>query len=349
MTKIFWRIGLVAVVCGIGLGVWIIGCCKKPTDPPPPEPGEHLFYVAARLANNRSMVKTFSVERRAFIDSFTIDSFQIGNIAIAGNDEKLFMASRNEGVRVYDIKSKELLFATTEYCCGGRVSPNSEYYEAYSGGMRLFRTANYQEIYCDSARASFSNFSFDSKYCLYTRSDSIMVYNISGDSIEGSFGLTRNGSLFHVYEIWPTIDMKKLFLIGNQGPYLYFAVTDFGTDTVRVLQAPLRTWGEEAVVSPDGRYLYFVNTPYTDYEMPRMKIDVYDVKTEQLVTSISTREHSLFEPQYIALTSDGKYLMATPWSLGGCDVLLIDAQNFSVIGSYQFGYQIIPEEVCTKH
>jgi WD40 repeat protein len=349
MKNIFWQIGLVVVVCGIGVGVWIVGCSKKPTDPPPPEPGEHLFYVAARLAGDRSMVKTFSVEQRAFIDSFTIDSFQIGNIAVAGNDEKLFMASRNEGVRVYDIKSKELLFATTEYCCGGRVSPNSEYYDAYAGGLRLFRTDGYHEIHYDSHGSGGGSFSYNSDYFIYKRDSNIIVYNIQGDSIENSFQLTRNGLFFRIYKIWPTTDMKKLFLIGNQGWLLYFAVTDFGTDTVRTLQAPLRTWGEEAVVSPDGRYLYFVNTPYTDYEMPRMAIDVYDVKTERLVTSISTREHSLFEPQYIALTSDGKYLMATPWSLGGYDVLLIDAQNFSVIGSYNFGYQIIPEEVCTKH
>jgi hypothetical protein len=347
MRRVFFK----AAVCLtlLVLSVYLPGCSEKSTEPPPGQPSEHLFYISARLDENKSLVKIFSVEKRAFIDSLIFDSFQIGNVAVIGNDERLLITSRNEGVRVYELESKKLLFATVEYCCGGRTSPNSAYYEAYSDGMRLFQAADYQEIYFDSGSASFSSFSADSKYCLYTRSDSIVIFNILGDSIEYCYGLTFDDSFFHVYEIWPTIDMKKLFLIGYFGGYLDFAVSDFGKDSVRLLQAPLNTWGEDAVVSPNGHYLYFVNTPYTDYEMPRMKIDVYDVQTEQIVTSISTREYSYFEPQHVALSSDGMYLMATPWSLGGYDVLLIDAVNFEVIGSYQFGDQIIPEEVCTKH
>jgi len=325
-----------------------LSCCDddNPVNPPPPEYGEHLFYVSARLPDSQSLVKTFSVEQDAFIDSFIVDSFPIDYMAVAENDERLFLVG--PGMRVYDLDTKELLCSTTDYCCGLHISNNSAYYASGGYGIRLFRTDNYQQIYYDSGSSAFGDFSFDSRYYLYTSSHTIMTYNIRGDSIESSFGLTRNGSLFRVYGLWPTNDMEKLFIYGNQGNTLYFAVTDLGGDSVRVLQAPLRTWGVDVEISPDGRYLFFVNTPYTDFEMPRMKIDVYDVATEQLLTSISTQEYYYFEPQHIALTADGKYLMATPWNLGGFDVLLIDARNFSVIGRYQFRDQIIPEIVCTK-
>lgn len=349
MKEVFLKYAL--ILCALGGVVGLIGdgCERKPTNPPPIEPGEHLFYVVGRFDGTNSLIRTFSVEKKAFIDSFTLDSFYVSNIAVAGDNEALYVGSANQGVRFYDIKSKSLLFGSTEYCCGGRISRDSKYYEAYSSGLRLFEVDGHHEVYYDSNGSSGGSFSHDSEYFLYKRDSNIIVYNLQNDSIENSFQFSRNGSFFRIYKIWPTVDMKKLFLIGNQGGLLYFAVTDFGGDTVRTLQAPLNTWGEDAAVSPDGKYLYIVNTPYTDYEPPRMKIDVYEVETEQLVTSISTQEYSYFEPQYISLTSDGKYLMATPWNLGGFDVLLIDARNFDVIGSYQFADQIIPEEISTKH
>ncbi|MCK5124756.1 MAG: hypothetical protein KAR42_00725 [candidate division Zixibacteria bacterium] len=343
-------ISIKALIAVSGLIIALIasgsGCGKKPTDPPPP-PEEHLFYVASRLADNRSIVKTFSVEQEAFIDSFTIDSFEVYDMAVVGNDEKLILAGRT-GVRFYDLTRKEIILSTIEYCCLIQTSVNSEYYKSFADGTKLFRTDNYQEFYFDTSSFGSGHFCYNSEYYIYNKDSNVVSYNINGDSIEHSFKLTRNGSLFRVYNIWPTVDMKKLFLIGNQGHLLYFAVTDFGKDSVRVLQAPLRTWGEDAAVSPDGRYIYFVNTPYTDAEMPRMKIDVYDVETEQLVTSITTLVQDFWEPEHIALTSDGKYLMATPWSMGGYHILLIDAKGFKVIGSYQFGDQTIPETVCTK-
>ncbi len=347
MGKTFVTFGVIAAAVGIIVGLWIIGCNDKPTDPPPPEYGEHLFYVASRLAGNRSIVMTFSVERGAFVDSFFVDSFPIENMAVVGDNEKLFVGSRNYGIRFYDLKTKGVVYSSTDYCCGGQISPNSEYYEAYSGAKRLFKTENYQEIYHDSGGAG-GRFSFDSKYFIYLRAVDIAAYNIINDTIKYSSSLSRNESPFNVHMLWPTIDMQKLYLVGSQEWSLYFAVADFGGDTVRVLQAPLNTGGVDVAVSPDGRYVYFVNEPYADYEMPRLKIDVYDVSTEQLVTSISTREYSYFEPGRIAVTSDGTYLLATPWTFGGVDVLLIDAQNFSVIGRYKLRDQTIPETVCTR-
>jgi hypothetical protein len=347
MKRILRLIGFVALTSAITGGLLIFGCVKKSIEPPPPEPEEHFFYVSARPDNDSSVVKIFSVEQRAFVDSFTVDSFRIWNFDVQGNDERLFLAG--PGLRVYDIKSKELLYTTTDYCCDVEISNNSTYYKPLSSGTKLYRTNDYQEIYYDSNGAGSGHFSHDSRYFMYNRFDSVVAYDIIGDSIENSVGLTWNGSLFRAYKIWPTVDMKKLFLIGNQGWLLYLAVTDFGKDSVRILQAPLRTGGEDGAMSPDGKYFYFINTPYMDSEMPRLKIDVYDVHTEQLITSISTREYNFYEPQRISLSSDGKYIMVTPRIWDGCDVLLIDAQNYSVIGSYQFGYQIVPEEVCTKH
>jgi len=349
MRAIFLRAATAALALFVGVIVYFTGCGEDKGTNPDAEPAEHLFYVGTRLDGNRSLIKTFSVEQRAFIDSFVVDSFEILYMSVIGDNDKLLLSSVDEGVRFYDINSKELVYSTGEYCCGEHVSKNSEYYDAYTDRMLILNTENYSEIYQGGYHSVLGSFSFNSVYSLYTQSDSLIVYNIEGDSIEGSYQLTRNGSTFRIYKIWPTVDMSKLFLIGNQGRILYFAVTDFGGDSVRVLQAPLRTAGEDAAVSPDGNYLYFVNTPYTDHEMPRMKIDVYDVNTEQLVRSISTAEYDYFEPQEIALTADGKYLLATPYIFCGHDVLLVDAQDFSVIGSYNFGYQVLPEVVCTKH
>ena len=81
--------------------------------------------------------------------------------------------------------------------------------------------------------------------------------------------------------------------------------------------------------------------------MPSMKVDVYDVGTEELITSISTKDY-LFEPKWIVLTSDGKYLMATPWGFGAPEVLLINSTTMTIMGSYGVGDQRFPSAICTK-
>jgi len=321
-------------------------CDKKPTKPDP-EPVEHLFYIKAAIGTDSSLIKTFSIEQLKFIDSFIIDDFTVYDMAVIGNDEK-FMVTEEYRMRVYDLETKEVIYSAEGYGNPIRVSHNSEYYSVYDTRLQIRRTSDFSPIYNDTTITGYGDFSFDSRYYIYPHNHGdVMVYNIDGDSIETSFGLTRSGSPFNIYELWPSIDMSKLFLMGYNGNYLDFAVGDFGSDTLRILQSPLKTGGEEAAISPDGKHLYFINTPSQHGEMPSWKIDVYDVETEELITSISTSGYDYFEPKHIALTSDGKYLMTTPWLWGGNDVLLINAKSFEIMGNYNFGDHY-PRRICTK-
>ncbi len=321
-------------------------CDKKPTDPDP-EPENHLFYIKAAIGTDSSLIKTFSVEQLKFIDSFFIDDFTIYDMAVIGDDEK-FMVAEEYRMRVYDLETIEVIHSADGYGYPIRVSPNSEYFSTYDTRLQIRRTDDFSLIFNDTAITGYGDFSFDSKYYIYSRGyRDVMVYNIDGDSIETSFALTRNGHPFNSYKLWPSIDMSKLFLIGYYGSNLDFAVADFCTDTVRILQSPLKTGGEEVVFSPDGKHLYFINTPIQHGEMPSWKIDVFDVETEELITSFSTSEYDHFEPKHIALTSDGKYLMTTPGLWGGNDVILINAKSFEIMGSYSFGERY-PRRLCTK-
>jgi hypothetical protein len=266
---------------------------------------------------------------------------------VIGDNDRLLVAEGYR-IRVYDLDTKEIVYSADGYGYPLQISHNSKYFLAYSDRLQIRRTDDYQLIYTDAAITGTGDFSFDSKYYIYSRdSGEVIAYNIAGDSIEATFNLTKSGAVFNIYELWPSVDMSKLFLIGYYGGHLDFAVADFSTDTVRILQAPLKTWGEEAIVSPDGEHLYFVNTPLLDHELPSQKVDVYNVETEELITSISTRDYDLFEPRHIALTSDGRYLMATPRWLECYCVLLLDVKSFTVVGRFDLEEQQLPSKICT--
>ena len=321
-------------------------CCKDcPDCPTEPEPeGEHLFYVGGPVIGGDSWVKIFSVEQSKFIDSLTV-RFERFQMAVTDDDGLLLVAGYPTGFDAIDLKTKEVIYSVDNIGRHITVSPDGRYFASGNTeppwGRQIYTAEGFELVYSDTTGEGFAfgEFVLGSEYYVYSRfPGSVVAYNVIGDSVEAVFDVSLNGEPLWIYHVWPSLDNTKLFFIAGQVMTLYLGVTDFGEDSVRILRAPLKTGGEDAVVSPDNKHLYFVNMPYADYEMPSASIYIYDVASEAELPAISTREPVFYEPYEIALTSDGKYLMVISDVINNYDqVLLANARSFSVIGVYAFG------------
>jgi hypothetical protein len=336
------------VLMMISMIIWASCARDCPSCPScPGQSGEHIFYVAGEITAGVSAVKAFSVEQSKFVDSFTID-LQARDMAFLGSG-KLMLVSAPDGARIYNLLDRNITLSTSDYGGFIDIAPNRKYFATAAkspyGALQIYSVAGIELRHTDSVPGGFGHFSFDSENYLYSRyPGNIISYDISGDTYYSSFSVTRNAQPLYVYKVWPTVDMKKLFFIAGQGMTLYLGVTDFGKDSVRILRSPLNTGGEDGAISPDGKYFYFCNMPYADYEMPSRKVFVYDAGTEACIAEISTPS---YEAEKMALSSDGKYLMLMSDGLHNyMSILLVNARSMAVIGEYAFIPQVQVLAIC---
>jgi len=326
-----------------------LACDKEITPPGPVPPEEHLFYIGAAKGG---LVKVFSVEQRKFIDSIIcscIPDSIVTSLNVIG-DDSLLAISDNQGTYLINLKTK-VVVDTLNYSYM-TISPNSEYFIAKnisSGNNKELRKFDGLEYIADipGLFEHFDNQSSCVTYSLFYGGDSstISVYDIETDT-------TITGQKYSLgHEIWfwhnyPVKKLNKIFFGGSGYAYRYFAgVIDFNSDTARILRYfPLIEYMEPSIslpiVSPDEKHLFFSATIGTFWGgIPDETIYVHDVESEDSIGTIALPNG--FVPGGYTMSYDGKYITSKAFCESTSDTktsfILIDAINFTVIGTYSFG------------
>jgi hypothetical protein len=332
----------------IGLAI-LISCSHEITPPEPVDPEEHLFYIGAAKGG---LVKVFSVEQKKFIDSVVCNGIPdsiVTTLNVIG-DDSLLAISYIGGTYLINLKTKEVVDSLNY--SNMIVSPNSEYFIAGNismGDKRELHKFDGLE-YITDIPGLFEQFDNKSKcitYSLFYGADSttVSVYDIETDSTITKQKYSLGVGIWFWYS-FPVKKLNKIFFGGDAYPYRYFAgVTDFYSDTARVLRYfPLVEYGDASlslpIISPDEKYLYFSAIIGTFWGgVPDETIYVHNVESEDSIATIALPGG--FVPSAYTMSYDGKYLTTKAFSQSTSDVktefCLVDAVNFTVIGTYSFG------------
>ncbi len=340
------RIILVGLLLGLVASIAVINCDDKPPQPPPPE--EHLIYIGPEVGN---LIKVFSVEQAAFVDSFVVDSIAETDsmyIHVIG-DDSLLAVSAGQKTFIVNLMTKEV-----ESVFNARkpiFSRNSNYYFCYySTPMELHSFPDHALLPIEIPEyTAFPKFDNDEAVL------SLPYLNINGSNYDQRLGIfdlvgdsiifmpdTWQGRQILMWYNYPIGKYAKLYFGGTGGGY-YLAATDFTSDTIRILKS-YEGFSESIslpIVSPDDRYLFSSEIRGTFFGgVPDGHIYVFDAETEDSVAAIPYNNQGERICGSFLITDDSKYLMVRPFNeykdiTGVC---LIDAQAFTVIGVYDCGF-----------
>jgi hypothetical protein len=342
---------LAAVLC------LLTTCCDDCEDCPvcpEPEAEEHLFYIAPKQGN---MVKIFSVEQEAFIDSLVVDSVGVTDymkIHVIGDDSLLAVSA---GTRTYlvDLETKEIIGSFR--ASAPVFSRNSRYYFYYNSideenrRYELYLYPEHTLIFSDPNAHGFANFCNQSEIMTY------QYYVTPGDPIELGCYNALGGSASHTAMTWHgnRVTFFASQAIGSLGKtfidaatYSFFGVCDFGSDTLRSIKSFYSTGTTILVVSPDEKYVFFTDYGQTPFGyVPSGHIYVWDTETEDSVAAIPNQGIDMFN--MLVVSSDSRYLLARPYNLlnNYTAFSIIDANDFRVIGTYNCGF--LPRSITAKY
>lgn len=348
------RIFVLAALILFSAVVLYLSCCEDCPDCPTgpnDEAEEHIFYLGT---HEDGPVKVFSVEQKKFIDSFYFEFPVFGTGLDVIGDNEMLVVTHSEGTVIVDLRTRQIIYQFDDWV-DFFSSPDSRLFTVRSRSetrLELRRFEDFEVVYWDSLGRR-GQFSHDSKYLSYIRFypelvTAVVTYDIEADSVICESEKYYNGHRLYLWPYYPIISQNKLFFVGDR----HLCASDPCSDSVRILKSVL---GQELLaftISPDEKYLYFTNCPSAfGFDMPGYKVYVFDIETEELFAEIST-EALLYEPNNMAVTPDGKYLMAGSDQAGSSSCALIDAKNFKAIGVYDFGgppeRPDIPVYVTTK-
>jgi len=342
------RIPLVGLLLGIVALIAVINCKDKPT--PPPEPEEHLFYIAPAIGN---MVKVFSVERAAMVDSFMVDSvdetWQM-RIHVIGDDSLLAVSTSGKTFLV-DLESKEV---TSTFPRESVVfSRDSRYY--FNSVLWSFPDhVLVSEEAGDIMWVSFCNRSETMTYVYLKSIDEFPwptfgFYSITGDSVCNWIRYSHGGAPFAAVYSFAVSGLKRAF-IGGANPGNFLGVIDFACDTVR----PLKFFNADAwivpVVSPDDKYVFFTDVGVTQFGFsPSEHIFVFETETEDSIAAIPLEGMDMVD--YMVISDDGKYMIGRPYDLSEINdttaICLINLENYEFMGTFTCGF--LPGSISAKY
>jgi hypothetical protein len=311
---------------------------------PPHASSEHLFYVGSAW---EGIVKVFSAERRAFVDSLyfpTAYGHEI-SVYVVGQDKKLIV-NTSYASYLYDLDTKRITypFGNAEEVL---PSPNCRYvamempgHATYAYDLELRRYASDRVIYRDSV-VRMPRFSADSRLLAYVHNlqsphrTELVVYDIKRSKVVEQNFKYYNGESIVIFLPLPVASMNKVFFYGipPTSPTALLCVSDFGSTEVRVI-GYLGSYGAFLAISEDEKELY-VTTPPQFWEFPSEKIYKIDVASEQVVGALSTAQVK-HEPGRMSLSSDGKYMATASIIYQNTNICLIDMEAFVPIGSYEY-------------
>jgi hypothetical protein len=326
---------LAAVLC------LVTTCCDDCPDCPvcpEPEPEEHLFYIAPKQGN---MVKIFSVEREAFIDSLVVDSIASNSIMRIHviSDDSLLAVTAGSKTYIVDLKTKGIIDSF-----GSRALMFSRNSRFYFDGNSLYLYPEHTLIYTDPESGGFGRFCNQSEILTYqyyvTPRDPIElgIYNILGGSFNHAIK-TWHGHGVTFFASQAVGSLQKVFI--DAATYCALGVCDFDSDTLRMLKYLPYGGGATLVVSPDDKYVFFTDYGPTPFGYgPSGHIFVWDAETEDSVAAIAYPFTWNEQFNMLVMSYDGKYLIARPFNEMNefTTFCLIDAQNHEVIGTYDCGF-----------
>ncbi len=354
MKKLKMLTGAIMVMASM---VFSLSCERDcPTCPKPPlQTSEHIFYVGAL---DEGVIKTFSAEKRMFIDSIQV--VVVGQslaLDVVGNDEMLAISTTTEGVRMYDLRTHRIAYSFPDWN-SMTIDPLCRYFLIANGTnnhIELRQFENFDLIFTDTMFL-WPEFSFNGSDVAYsqifsspTTTSIAKIYNIESDSVIYSRRLYYGGQEITIFQTLPVVQYNKLFFIGGT-PYLNAAfVVDLDSDTARLLM-PLGEGTGWMKSDIDGERIFIVNHPGF-YGGVSQKIYVYSVASEGQLGVISTAEVN-HEPASMAITADGRFMLTGTSNRDWPNVALVDLQDYSVVGAYDFSYDtgafIHPGYVATK-
>jgi hypothetical protein len=315
-----------------------------PNGPVDPEE-EHLFYIGAKVGN---LVKVFSVEQEKFIDSFFVESLTENDTILymqVIGDDSLLAFSTSSLTTVIEIDSRNILETfSTKYA---KFSRDSRYYTGveYNPLRNVICTYPGHVLINDAVEGMFYSFDNESK-CLALSKPfvengqekcEITLFDLTNNTSTVRPNLL-NGSYIGAFLLYPLYDGGKVFYGGAAYYSIFLAVTAFEADTIRIIK-PFTQGHVMPLVSPDNKHLYFSLIVSEVWgEIPDRNIYVYDISTEDSIAVIPVE--GMPQAASLTMTDDCKYLMAgpvhEPMSATTTTVCLIDAQDHSVLGVYDF-------------
>jgi len=341
------KILLIGLLLGLLASITVINCDDKPT--PPPEPEEHLFYIAPAIGN---MVKVFSVEQAAMVDSFVVDSvdetWQM-RIHVIGDDSLLAVSTAGKTFLV-DLETKGVISTFPRESVV--FSRDSRYYFNYNP-TGLWSNPDHTLITDETGAIFWASFCNQTETMSYVYTEPVDdenwpglgLYSITGDSVSNH--LKYLGELLVATTFsYPITRLGKVF-VSMTYPGYGLVAADFGSDTVRTLKL-FNMWASiVSVVGADDKYVFFSDYGLTQIEFaPSEYIFVYDANSEDSVASI--RYEGIDMVDYMVISNDSRYLVARPYNEFDniTTICLIDAKNFNVIGVYDCGY--LPGVISSK-
>ena len=331
----------------LGLMISLLIACSNSDDCPtcpkkPPQAQEHLFYVTS----GDGLVKIFSAEERAFIDSLVLTPNGVIEDVIGGN--KMLAIWRSDGSRIFDLQTQKDIY-TFPNACGIHVSPDGQYIaleyrwsDPYSTRLEIRRFDDLNLLFTDTFVIE-SKFSNDSRFITYlhnfqkpTPNNELVVYDIKNDSIVEQ--RRKYTPAEQIYMFFPTVmpsEKKVFFFGGTWATWKFIGVTDFGSDSVRIL-AYLGDYNAQLELSPDDQRLYYTTAPGWD-DPPSMQVYALDAIDELPLAQISTSAFG-HQPWEIAISPDGKFILTgSAFDQYDNKVGLIDAVKMTAVGAYDFG------------
>ncbi len=323
------------------LTIMVISCScdEEPTKPSEPPSEEHLFFVCAEYSG---IVKVFSVEQQKFIDSLEFEA-EGPSVEVIGSDEKLLVIA--DIPQLFDLKTKTTVqtfpdaVAVTASPDGRYLAFNKKTSVPYSYRLEL-RSFDQQILYHQDTLVRTISFSIDSRLMAYRKEwedpfkAELVIYELGLDSIidNGTKYLSNGYPLDRI--LWVMAPLSKRNKVVFEANDFFLCIADIGSDTARVLKTKLPSAASAIAVSPDEQYLYVTFHPGWDMFPPSKKIFVFDLVTEQLIDSMIVTE-PYYEPDQLAITWDGKYIMTcTPSVIR--KVGLFDVITGQEIGYYDF-------------
>lgn len=329
-------------VLGVNLLIIMVvscSCDEEPTKPPEPPPEEHLFYVGSYYDGH---LKVFSVEQKKFVDSFYFPADPPGvRVEVIGKDEKL--AVNADVVQIFDLKMRQTV-QTYPDAVEAWVSPDSRYIalgnrwsDPYSYMLELRELESGNLIYKDSM-VRMLRFSADSRLMAYLHttqnpySTELVVYDIASDSVIASRKKYFNGNELTIFFPLALNLLDKTFFLGTVGGIEALWVSEFNSDSsamVRLL--PPAYWC--SYVSDQSEETIFVTTHPGWGGLPNRLIYIYDSRTHSIIDSMVT-DSAYHEPEQLAVSWDGKYLVTGSAPLGSYSLGLTDLVNRVYLGSF---------------
>ncbi len=326
-------------------------CCDDCSVCPKPEAGEHLFYIAPKQGN---LIKVFSVEQEAFIDSITVDSVGTNEyvlIHIIGDDSLLAVSAGNKTYFV-DIKTKSIVNSINK---GGLIFSRDSRY--YFSGNSLVLYPEHTPIFTDPNSHGFVKFSNKSEFLTY------QYYITPGDPVElGLYDISEN-SATHTIETWHEYPvsffqsqaigkLKKTYL--DAQTFNAFGVCDFDADTFRLLKSFPYNGSTTLVVSPDERHVFFTDYGPAPFGYgPSGHIFVWDAESEDSVAAISYSFTGIEQFNMLVVSYDNRYLLGRPFNEMDefTTFYIFDVREFELIGIYNCGFLTgnVTSKYCSRN